>query len=285
MQGLAAEVCKNIVLAGIRQLTVLDDKPVSGLEVGAKFLLLPNDIGRNRAEACITQLKELNPMVVMTADKSNVDNKPASFFAQFDVICLTTASADTMERVSRICHEGGIKFFCGDTWGYFGYFFIDLGGATHCFVEEKTKKQKTNNEETKVVQKEMTFVSLSTALNFEAGKYLNVKHLPRLYLLLQVFLSFHESRGHYPHSASTDDVDDLIAVKRNLFNKWNLDQSLLPDCFASQSLSELSPVCAVVGGVLGQEVVKAVSGRDHPLDNFFFYDGVQGSGVVHHFPL
>jgi hypothetical protein len=82
----------------------------------------------------------------------------------------------------------------------------------------------------------MTFVSLSTALNFEAGKYLNVKHLPRLYLLLQVFLSFHESRGHYPHSASTDDVDDLIAVKRNLFNKWNLDQSLLPDCFARYTL-------------------------------------------------
>jgi ubiquitin-like 1-activating enzyme E1 A len=50
MQGLAAEVCKNIVLAGIRQLTVLDDKPVSGLEVGAKFLLLPNDIGRNVCE-------------------------------------------------------------------------------------------------------------------------------------------------------------------------------------------------------------------------------------------
>ena len=47
MQGLAAEVCKNIVLSGIRQLTVLDDKPVTGLEVGAKFLLLPSDIGKN----------------------------------------------------------------------------------------------------------------------------------------------------------------------------------------------------------------------------------------------
>lgn len=40
-----------------------------------------------------------------------------------------------------------------------------------------------------------------------------------------------------------------------------------------------SPVCAVVGGVLGQEVIKAVSRKDAPHKNFFFYD-LEGNGMV-----
>ena len=45
-------------------------------------------------------------------------------------------------------------------------------------------------------------------------------------------------------------------------------------------MSELSPVCAVVGGVLAQEVIKALSAKDRPYTNSFLYDGQQGSGII-----
>lgn len=45
-------------------------------------------------------------------------------------------------------------------------------------------------------------------------------------------------------------------------------------------MSELSPVCAVVGGVLAQEVIKAISGNDHPYLNTFLYNGQQNTGIV-----
>ena len=48
----------------------------------------------------------------------------------------------------------------------------------------------------------------------------------------------------------------------------------------SRCLGELSPVCAVVGGVLAQEVIKAVSQKDKPLNNFFLFDGYSSEGVV-----
>ena len=45
--------------------------------------------------------------------------------------------------------------------------------------------------------------------------------------------------------------------------------------------SELSPVCAILGGMIGQEVVKAISGVDKPVNNFFFYDAlVSGTGSI-----
>jgi len=41
---------------------------------------------------------------------------------------------------------------------------------------------------------------------------------------------------------------------------------------------EFSPVCAVLGGLLAQDVLKALGRREAPLDNFFVFDGVTGAG-------
>jgi ubiquitin-like 1-activating enzyme E1 A len=43
-------------------------------------------------------------------------------------------------------------------------------------------------------------------------------------------------------------------------------------------------VCAIVGGVAAQEIIKIISANDAPLNNFFFYDSTEGSGVVERIP-
>jgi ubiquitin-like 1-activating enzyme E1 A len=44
---------------------------------------------------------------------------------------------------------------------------------------------------------------------------------------------------------------------------------------------ELSPGAAVVGGVLAQEIIKAVSHKDAPIRNHFFFNGATDfNGVV-----
>lgn len=42
----------------------------------------------------------------------------------------------------------------------------------------------------------------------------------------------------------------------------------------------MSPICAVVGGVLGQDILKALSAREAPLANFFVFDSTVGGGTV-----
>ena len=41
--------------------------------------------------------------------------------------------------------------------------------------------------------------------------------------------------------------------------------------------AELAPVCAVVGGVVASEVIKAISGKGAPINNAFFFDALQTS--------
>ena len=42
----------------------------------------------------------------------------------------------------------------------------------------------------------------------------------------------------------------------------------------------MSPVCAITGGILAQEIIKAVSKKDEPHNNFFFYNGVDSSAII-----
>jgi ubiquitin-like 1-activating enzyme E1 A len=43
---------------------------------------------------------------------------------------------------------------------------------------------------------------------------------------------------------------------------------------------EFSPVCAVVGGMLAQDILKALSAREAPIANLFVFDGKSGGGYV-----
>ena len=46
------------------------------------------------------------------------------------------------------------------------------------------------------------------------------------------------------------------------------------------AVHEFAPVCAVVGGMLAQDILKALGVREAPLANFFTFDGSTGAGNV-----
>ena len=41
---------------------------------------------------------------------------------------------------------------------------------------------------------------------------------------------------------------------------------------------EIVPVAAVIGGMIGQEIVKLISNKDEPITNYFIYDAMNGQG-------
>jgi ubiquitin-like 1-activating enzyme E1 A len=69
--GGIAEALKNIVLAGVGSVTIVDDTPVSAESAAAIFLLTPDliDSGISVGAACATALKEFNPMVAVQSEQ------------------------------------------------------------------------------------------------------------------------------------------------------------------------------------------------------------------------
>lgn len=133
LNGLGAEVAKNIILSGVKSVTLLDDKLVSETDFCSQFLVSHESVGQNRAEASLFRAQALNPMVEIIVDKENVREKPDEYFHRFDVVVLIEVPLPILVRIDNICRLKGIKFFCGDVWGMNGYTFTDL--QEHEFAE------------------------------------------------------------------------------------------------------------------------------------------------------
>ncbi|XP_068173591.1 SUMO-activating enzyme subunit 1 [Antennarius striatus] len=297
--GLGAEVAKNLVLAGVKGLTLLDHEKVSEESCRAQFLVPVMAQGENRAKASLERAQNLNPMVEVQADLDRIEDKPDDFFLQFDVVCLTGCSRDLMVRVDQFCSQRSIKVFCGDVYGYCGYMFSNLG-QEHNYVEEtpklvrvtgndgpEAKKVKVDPNETTMVKKTVSFCTLKEALEVdwttEEAKA-RLKRTPVDYFLLHVMLKFRTDKGRDPDPQNADeDIELLRQIQNDVLEAMGVSSDLLSDDVTSYCFSEMSPVCAVMGGVLGQEVVKALSQRDAPHRNFFFFDGRKGSGMVDYF--
>ncbi|XP_078000859.1 SUMO-activating enzyme subunit 1-like isoform X2 [Glandiceps talaboti] len=296
LKGVGAEVCKNVVLCGLKSLTLLDHTTVGEEDAFSQFLVSRDSIGKNRAEASHERTKELNPNVEIIVDTANVKDKPKEFFLKFDLVCLTCCDCETLLKINEICHDNGIKFLATDVFGYYGYMFSDLG--EHDYVEEKTKinkpdpkakddtnkKQKAEEIETVMVKKCAKFCCLKDAFTVDwsaekASK--SLKRLSNVYFLTQIFLKFREVYNRDPSSNHVqEDSSNLIKLKDDVLKSLQVDTAKVGDDFTKFCMGELSPVCAVVGGIVGQEVIKAFSGKDAPHNNFFFFDGVEGSGIV-----
>ncbi|XP_038161234.1 SUMO-activating enzyme subunit 1 [Cyprinodon tularosa] len=299
--GLGAELAKNLILAGVKGLTLLDHEQVSEESCRAQFLVPVSAKGQNRAQASLERAQNLNPMVEVHADPDRVEDKPDDFFLQFDAVCLTGCSRDLMVRIDQLCSQHNIKVFCGDVYGYYGYMFCNLG-REHNYVEEKpkvvkpssdssdgpeAKKAKIDPTETTMVKKTASFCTLKEALEVEWSSEkakASLKRTPVDYFLLHVLLKFRTDKGRDPDPEScANDSQLLRQIRDDVLEAIGLSSDHLSDDFISYCFSEMSPVCAVVGGVLGQEVVKALSQRDAPHRNFFFFDGRKGNGVVDYF--
>ncbi|XP_055471505.1 SUMO-activating enzyme subunit 1 isoform X2 [Psammomys obesus] len=180
MKGLGAEIAKNLILAGVKGLTMLDHERVSPEDPGVQFLIQTGSVGQNRAEASLERAQNLNPMVDVKVDTEDIEKKPEAFFTQFDAVCLTCCSRDVIVKVDQICHRNSIKFFTGDVFGYHGYTFANLG--EHEFVEEKTKvakvgqgvedgpdtkRAKLDSSETTMVKKKVLFCPVKEALEVD----------------------------------------------------------------------------------------------------------------------
>ena len=71
MRGLGCEVAKNLVLAGVNSMTMLDHEDLTKEDFDSQFLAPRDKLGTNRAEASLDRLQALNPGVVITVDKGS----------------------------------------------------------------------------------------------------------------------------------------------------------------------------------------------------------------------
>jgi ubiquitin-like 1-activating enzyme E1 A len=95
MKALSNEIAKNLVLAGIHSLTIVDHALVTEADLGAQFFISESDVGTKRALAAAPQIRKLNPRVEVIVDTEDIMSKGAAFYQGFDIIIATDLQPET----------------------------------------------------------------------------------------------------------------------------------------------------------------------------------------------
>lgn len=310
MKALGNEIAKNLVLAGIGSLTILDHEIVTEDDLCSQFLISEEDIGKNRAEAALPQAQKLNPRVQLFVDPAPVISKLPEYFSSFDVTIVTGEHIDIASQINTSCRAFGRKFYAADTHGMYGYIFADL--ISHQFVIEREKgnittkpgpdpkintasvisvtEKRENNKVIEVVMKSEEYSLFMLANSsplppaIAKSRRSRMKVKPLLSCLRALFDFERLSGGQLPgHNRADLELFTKLANEKHLELELPME-TLRADFLRSflQNLgSEISPVVAYLGGYLAQDVINVLGQREQPLQNLLLFDGEEFQGPVY----
>ncbi|DBA88021.1 TPA: hypothetical protein ACH3X1_005003 [Trebouxia sp. C0004] len=130
--------------------------------------------------------------------------------------------------------------------------------------------------------KTLDFKPLAQALDdpgeFLLSDFAKMERPGILHLGFQALNEFQDENARRPHAYNRDDAASLVQIAHKIneqaSNKVDVDEDVLRKLSYTSS-GEISPMAAMFGGVVGQEVMKAASGKFHPLFQFFYFDSIE----------
>ena len=297
--GVSSEIIKNLVLAGIRAI-ICDGRPYPEAMTATPCSFLPPDerchssgdengeddseLNPKRirrltvASAMQPHVTELNPLIhsCEIQEMYPLASIQDEYFADFDIVVASNIGMKEAMRISKAVTLAGHKFLLVDTFGWYAASILDLGNQ-HTFRKE-IGKDKLSDEfkiEPYADMAEIASVSLGDATDrwFKDGP-------PKIWAMYRSILHYRDVQSEAKSSDSNEDF--IVCTKKFLEtaglkdpNYWGSDQELAD--LASMAGAEMSPVCAVMGGVIGNEIIKALTGKGEPANNVLLFDGMDGS--------
>ncbi|KAL7136180.1 hypothetical protein ABFS83_10G012100 [Erythranthe nasuta] len=354
MQGLGAEIAKNLVLAGVKSVTLHDTGTVELWDFSGSFLSSEEDLGKNRALVSVPKLQELNNTVIISTITTELTKEQLS---DFQAVVFTDISLEKAIEFDDYCHQHQppIAFIKSEVRGLFGSVFCDFGpeftvldvdgeephtgiiasisndnpAIVSCVDDERlefqdgelvvfsevlgmtelndrkprriknarpysfTIEEDTSNyagyerggivtqvKEPKVLKFKPLQQALKDPGDFLLSDFSKFDRPPLLHLAFQALDKFTVEVGRPPLAGSEEDAQKLIALLADINNSLpdgrleEIDPKLIRS-FAFGARAVLNPMAAMFGGIVGQEVVKACSGKFHPLFQFFYFDSVE----------
>ena len=277
LTGVSSEVLKNLVLAGVRP--VLCDArpyPQAILDTPSFFLESPSKKLKyaSVAHAMQASVEELNPLLgtceILDMPMEDISD---AMFAEYDMVICSKVDMANAARIAKATTAGGGKFYLVDCFGWNGAAVVDLG-PDHTYRMELSKSL----SDLKTIE---TYVSVDEVWQVPLGDVTSRadKTPPAVWVNYRSILEYQARTNSWP---SADKADDFVKVIQD----WVAEDPKLKDLdlfqvdaltkLATTATAEISPVCAVLGGVLGNEVIKAISGKGEPANNTLLFDGWAG---------
>ncbi|GME46552.1 putative sumo activating enzyme protein [Neofusicoccum parvum] len=308
IKALANEVAKNLVLAGIKSLTIVDHEIVTEDDLGSQFFIAEDDVGKNRAKAAAPQIQKLNPRVAIMIDTSDISTKVPEFYQPFDIVIATDLDYTTLSTVDASTRLSQKPFYAAGAHGMYGYIFADL--IQHDYVIEREKsniatalKQESatrsiiafsdkgieNGKRMELVTKREIYSPLLLANTSPLppeyqGNRRKLRQVTPLLTCIRALWEFQKANARNP-SHTPADLQLFTTLATDKHKELQLPIETLTSEFLRKFLqnlgSELAPVTAFLGGQLAQDVINVIGRREQPIQNLMLFDGDESKAPVY----
>ncbi|KAG2690952.1 hypothetical protein I3760_09G214400 [Carya illinoinensis] len=231
-------------------------------DFGPEFTVFDVD-GKDPHTGIIASISNDNPALVTCVDDERLEFQDGDLVAFSEVNGMTELNDGKPRKIKNVRpYSFAIE---EDTAKYSAYV---KGGIVTQVKQPKVLKFKPLRE------------ALKDPGDFLLSDFSKFDRPPLLHLAFQALDKFQSEFGHFPVAGSEDDAQKFISSVTSMNDALSdgrleaIDQILLRH-FASGARAVLNPMAAMFGGIVGQEVVKACSGKFHPLFQFFYFESVE----------
>ncbi|MCJ1316264.1 hypothetical protein MMC15_001585 [Xylographa vitiligo] len=124
------ETLKNLVLPGVGNFTIVDDRLVEEKDLGVNFFLAEDSLGRSRAEECCKHLQELNPEVGGNAVNQNIEAFVSSNdnLSTYTLILITapTSLSTVLRTAASYAWDASVPLLYIHSNGFYSQFSLQL---------------------------------------------------------------------------------------------------------------------------------------------------------------
>eukprot|EP00979_Chaetoceros_neogracilis_P009108 scaffold2062_cov273-Chaetoceros_neogracile.AAC.23 len=295
VSGVSSEVMKNLILAGIRGAIAdgrpypdaLAETPTSFLSPHERTLLdsaeeTGDEPQKKRlkkmsvAKAMQPHVLELNPLLEeCEINEEDISSIPTEYFAKFDIVIASNIGLDEAIRISKATAAADGKFYLVHSFGFYACAMIDLG-------EQHTFRRETGKDKLSDVTKIDPYTSLEKMASIKLidakDRWHKHGNPPKIFAKYRTLLNYYEKKQVFP---SEDCAEDFVIAAKQFLKEQGLDDDYLGGDdelkqLANTGNAEVAPVCAAIGGVIGNEVLKAISGKGEPANNLLLFNGTDG---------
>ncbi|KAM7202127.1 hypothetical protein V8F20_004581 [Naviculisporaceae sp. PSN 640] len=309
MKALANEIAKNLVLAGIGSLTIVDHEVVTEPDLGAQFFLNSSHLGLNRAEAASPAIQRLNPRVKVHVSTADIRTQSPSFFSQFDIVIATDIdSPNTLNLINTATRLNSRPFYAASSVGIYGFIFADL--IEHDFVISRNKSNlptpigpetrtrsitavnpKPDNPTLQELVHKRELYSTWLLASDLASLPAEILKSPRRRKAVSPILSCLRALWEFitlygtPPPNSREALAQFTRICTEKHKALGLPTETLTSeilrSFLQNVGAEIAPVTAVLGGQLAQDVINVLGASQQPIQNFVIFDGDKMEAAVY----
>ncbi|KAK0461961.1 ubiquitin activating enzyme [Desarmillaria tabescens] len=346
VRGLGVEIAKDVVLAGVKSVTIYDPEPVTIQDLSSQFFLRQEDIGKSRAEATAPRLAELNAYVPVRNLGGKAGQAITTDLIQgFQVVVLCGVPLAKQLEINDWTHKNGISFISAEIRGLFGSVFNDFGNKFTCVdptgeqplsgmivsVDQDSEGLVTCLDETRHGLEDGDFVTFTevqgmTELNgceprkisvkgpytftigdtsnlgpYKTGGIFTQVKMPKIIVFkslreslqspeffmtdfakfdrpatlhagFQALSEFLNTHQRLPRPRNPADAQEVLSLAKKL--NPDIDEKVITE-LSYQATGDLSPMVAVIGGFVAQEVLKACSAKFHPMVQHLYFDSLE----------